>query len=65
MPDYKEMYFDLMRSTEKSIRALEQAVETLKEAQLRCEERYLESTEEENKEAVLGSPSGRAGGEAD
>lgn len=46
MPDYKEMYFDLMRSTEKSIRALEQVVETLKEAQLRCEERYLESADE-------------------
>lgn len=43
----KEMYFELMRATEKSIRSLEQAASILKEAQLRCEDLYLESAEEE------------------
>ena len=40
MPDYKEMYLKLMRETEKAIRILQQA-------QLDCEELYLQSTENE------------------
>ena len=47
MPDYKEMYFELMRATEKSIRSLEQAAAILKDAQLRCEDLYLETAENE------------------
>ena len=47
MPDYKEMYLKLMRETEKAIRILEQA-------QLDCEELYLQSEDEDNtkKEAL-------------
>ena len=36
--DYKELYLNLFRATE-------QAINTLIEAQQRCEERYLEMTE--------------------
>ena len=35
MPDWKELYLTLMRDTEKAIRILE-------EAQLKCEELYLQ-----------------------
>lgn len=35
MPDWKEMYLSLMRDTERAIRILE-------EAQLRCEEMYVQ-----------------------
>ena len=45
MPDYKEMYLKLMRETEKAIRILQQA-------QLDCEELYLQSTENEADEAA-------------
>ena len=47
MPDYKEMYLKLMRETEKAIRILEQA-------QLDCEELYLQSEDEDDtkKEAL-------------
>ena len=44
MPDYKEMYLKLMRETEKAIRILQQA-------QLDCEELYLQSTENEPTDA--------------
>lgn len=40
MPDYKELYFTMMRETEKAIRILV-------EAQKNCEEKYLEAEEEE------------------
>ena len=43
MPDYKEMYLKLMRETEKAIRILEQA-------QLDCEELYLQSEDEDDSE---------------
>ena len=43
MPDYKEMYLKLMRETEKAIRILEQA-------QLDCEEFYLQSEDEDDSE---------------
>ena len=45
MPDYQEMYLKLMRETEKAIRILQQA-------QLDCEELYLQSTEDEADEAA-------------
>ena len=45
MPDYKEMYLKLMRETEKAIRILQQA-------QLDCEELYLQSTEDEADQTV-------------
>ena len=45
MPNYKEMYLKLMRETEKAIRILQQA-------QLGCEELYLQSTEDEADEAA-------------
>ena len=38
--DYKELYLNLFRATER-------AINTLIEAQQRCEERYLEMTEPE------------------
>jgi len=44
MPDYKEMYLKLIRETEKAIRILQQA-------QLDCEELYLQSTENEPADA--------------
>ena len=44
MPDYKEMYLKLMRETEKAIRVLQQA-------QLDCEELYLQSAESEANQA--------------
>lgn len=40
MPNYKEMYLHMARETEKAIRILI-------EAQQRCEELYIESTEPE------------------
>lgn len=45
MPDYKEMYLTMVRASEK-------AIDTLVEAQRKCEELYLEGedkkTEQEN-----------------
>lgn len=40
MPDYRELYFELFRATER-------AINTLVEAQQRCEEQYLQQTEDE------------------
>ena len=47
MPDYKEMYFHMVRETEKAIRILIKA-------QRDCEEMYLGGPEE--KPAALGLP---------
>lgn len=44
MPDYKEMYFRLLRETER-------AVNILIEAQRACEEMYIESEDEGTGEA--------------
>lgn len=46
MPDYKELYFSLMRETEKAIR-------TLIEAQQKCEELYLQQSEEERPNQIV------------
>ncbi len=43
MPDYKEMYLTLFRASE-------DAINTLIEAQRRCEELYLASGEEDEKQ---------------
>ncbi|WP_308856206.1 hypothetical protein [uncultured Oscillibacter sp.] len=40
MPDYKELYLEMMRASEKAIR-------TLVEAQQRCEELILQEEEKE------------------
>ena len=40
MPDYKEMYLTMIRASEK-------AINTLVEAQKKCEEMYLEGDDEE------------------
>lgn len=40
MPDYKEMYLEMFRETEK-------AINILIAVQQKCEEQYLESTEQE------------------
>ena len=45
MPDYKEMYLTLFRATE-------QAINTLIEAQQKCEEMYLDAQEEAQEEAL-------------
>ncbi len=42
MPDYKELYLQLMRATEKSIRILV-------EAQQSCEEQILQEEEQESR----------------
>ena len=42
MPDYKELYLQLMRATEKSIRILV-------EAQQNCEEKILQEEEQESR----------------
>ena len=43
MPDYKEMYFTMVRASEK-------AINTLVEAQRKCEELYLEGEEEKTEQ---------------
>ena len=43
MPDYKEMYLHLMRETEK-------AIDILVQAQRECEQKYVESEEENSGE---------------
>ena len=51
MPDYKEMYLHLARETEKAVRIIQQA-------QLDCEEMYINSPEPEltvlNKPPIAG-----------
>ncbi len=50
MPDYKEMYLEMVRETEK-------AINILIAVQQKCEEQYMEATEPEfitlNRNAVL------------
>ena len=43
MPDYREMYFHLLRETEK-------AIDLLIEAQRECERMYIESEDENSEE---------------
>ena len=43
MPDYKEMYLTMVRASEK-------AINTLVEAQRKCEELYLEGEEEKTEQ---------------
>ena len=45
MPDYKQMYLDLLDATEK-------AINELISAQRACEERYILSSEEEEKDCL-------------
>ncbi len=47
MPDYKEMYLKMVRATERAIRAEEETLRTLIEAQRECEEMYLSAPEPE------------------
>ncbi len=49
MPDYKEMYLKMVRATEKAIRAEEETLRTLIEAQRECEEMYLSAPESDLK----------------
>ena len=49
MPDYKEMYSVMVRATE-------QAIRELVNAQHYCEELYLEQTEDENNEEKQETP---------
>ena len=49
MPDYKEMCLKMVRATEKAIRAEEETLRTLIEAQRECEELYLSAPEPELK----------------
>ncbi len=53
MPDYKEMYLKMVRATEKAIRAEEETLRTLIEAQRECEEMYLSAPEPELKVVEL------------
>ena len=46
MPDYKEMYLKMMRASEEAVRILIQA-------QQECEEIYLESSERERAQLTL------------
>ena len=41
MPDYKEMYLTMVRETEKAIKMTEKTLNTLIEAQRRCEDMYV------------------------
>ena len=53
MRDYKEMYLKMVRATEKAIRAEEETLRTLIEAQRECEELYLSAPEPELKIAEI------------
>ena len=54
MPDYKEMYSVMVRATE-------QAIRELVNAQRYCEELYLEQTEDEDNEEESETPLPRQG----
>ena len=55
MPDYKEMYLKMVRATEKAIRAEEETLRTLIEAQRECEEMYL-SAEDPKIHVITAAP---------
>lgn len=44
--DYKEMYLEMVRASERALRQMQQAQEELIRAQRRCEELYLAQEEQ-------------------